>query len=255
MSNKTVGELRPERFNAPGRTSCKFRVLDLFCKQGGTAKGYADSGFEVVGVDIEPQRRFPYEFIKADALEVLADRTFVDGFDAIHASPPCQSHSAITPSWARGRHLDLIPATRELLRASGKPYVIENVEGSSVLPSAVMLCGSSFGLRVRRHRMFESSFPLVGPPCDHGWQDADPLYCQSRFHGGKYKRWSGVVGIYGGGCGLGDNEREVWFDVMEIDWMTMRGMAQAIPPVYTNYVGDRLRRHLVDQQRRAVEGS
>lgn len=231
------------------------KILDLFCKAGGMAAGLAAAGFDVVGVDVKPQPRYPFEFIQADAMEVLADRSFMDQFDAAHSSPPCQVASAITPAWARGNHLDLIPDTRLGLMAWGRPYVIENVEGSSLLPSAVWLCGSSFGLRVRRHRGFEVNFPLVAPPCDHAWQDNDPLYAQSQFHRGKEKRWTGVVGVYGRGCGLGPGERDVWADVMEIDWMTMAEMAEAIPPIYGSYVGRRLMRHLIDQGRSPVEGS
>jgi DNA (cytosine-5)-methyltransferase 1 len=219
------------------------------------AAGLAAAGFEVVGVDHKAQPRYPFEFIKADALEVMSDLDFMSTFDAYHASPPCQVASAITPSWARGGHLDLIPDTRLLLMATGKPYSIENVEGSSLLSSSVWLCGSSFGLRVRRHRGFEVNFPLVAPPCDHSWQDRDPLYRQSRYHRGKEKRWSGVVGVYGRGCGLGMGEKKVWQDVMEIDWMTMSELAEAIPPIYGSYVGRRMIRHLIDRERSPVQGS
>ena len=136
------------------------KLLDLYCKAGGASKGYALAGFEVIGVDIRKQKRYPFQFIQADALEILADQKFLSTFDVITASPPCQTHS-ITQHLrnAQGKttdKVDLIPQTRSGLIASGKPYVIENVMGAPLI-NAVTLCGSSFGLKVRRHRQFESN--------------------------------------------------------------------------------------------------
>ena len=135
--------------------------------------GYHRAGFEVVGVDIKKQKRYPFEFIQADALEVLADKDFINGFDVIAASPPCQTHS-ITQHLrnAQGKtttKLDLIPETREALQAWGGKYIIENVPGAPLI-NPVTLCGSSFGLKVRRHRQFESNLVLTGLPCDHKTQ-------------------------------------------------------------------------------------
>lgn len=146
------------------------RLLDLYCKGGGASMGYHRAGFEVVGVDIKKQKRYPFEFIQADVLEVLKDIEYLRSFDIIAASPPCQTHS-ITQHLriAQGKStdkIDLIPETREALIVSRVPYIIENVKGAPLL-NPVQLCGSSFGLKVRRHRIFESNLQLVGSTCDH----------------------------------------------------------------------------------------
>jgi DNA (cytosine-5)-methyltransferase 1 len=129
----------------------KPRILDLFCCAGGVAVGYSRAGFDIVGVDIDPQPHFPFEFIQADALTL--DMKFLRSFDAIHASPPCQSYSDLAKrnrnahEWPR-----LIEPVREILIKSGKPYVIENVEGAPLL-NPVVLCGTMFkGLRVLRQQ-------------------------------------------------------------------------------------------------------
>ena len=146
------------------------RLLDLYCKAGGASRGYQLAGFEVVGVDIKKQKRYPYEFIQADCLELMKDMDFLRSFDVITASPPCQTHS-ITQHLrnAQGKStdkVDLIPQTREALIASGKPYVIENVPGAPLI-NPIQMCGSYFGLKVRRHRGFESNLPIVGSSCKH----------------------------------------------------------------------------------------
>ena len=145
------------------------RILDLFCKAGGAAAGYKKAGFDVVGVDIEPQPNFPFEFIQADALEILHDLEFIKKFDAIHASPPCQAYSrAKGLSAARNggkykEHPDLISPTRELLMQTGKPYIIENVFGSPLI-NPLKLFGSQFKhLYTQRERWFESNVPLAPP--------------------------------------------------------------------------------------------
>jgi C-5 cytosine-specific DNA methylase len=149
----------------PNRTPPRPRLLDLFCGAGGAAMGYARAGFEVVGVDIAPQPRYPFEFHLEDALEFLPLRRIWGDFDAIHASPPCQR-------WTRAQnaaqnadgHPDLITPLRPLLEATGLPYVIENVVGAP-LRDPVKVCGLSLGLGVKRHRLFESNVSLFVPPC------------------------------------------------------------------------------------------
>lgn len=146
----------------------KLKILDLFCKAGGAAKGYADAGFEVVGVDIVPQPNYPYKFIQMDAIEFLKTVDLSE-FDAIHASPPCQKHTK-AQSLAKGRnngkyreHFDFIPQTREILQKIGKPYIIENVEGAPLI-NPISLYGSQFkNLYTQRRRLFESNIPLKTP--------------------------------------------------------------------------------------------
>lgn len=138
------------------------RLLDLFCGAGGCAAGYAAAGWLVTGVDHRPMPRFPFEFIQADALEFV--REHGAEYDAIHASPPCQRYSstAALPNVKRERHVDLIAPTRDALAATGRPWVIENVERAPL--TGALLCGLSFGLKVFRHRIFESSGLLFEPP-------------------------------------------------------------------------------------------
>ena len=200
------------------------RLLDLFCGAGGASMGYHRAGFEVVGVDINPQPHYPFEFHQADALEFD-----LSGFDAIHASPPCQRYSAMTRRHV-GRsesHPDLVAPMRERLIANGAPWVIENVEGSPLI-DPVTLCGSMFGLGVRRHRLFESSSPLADPPpCDHAGQGR-------------------VVGVYGnpGGSskrdGISFGGVDTWREAMGIDWMTGRELRESIPPACTEWIGAQL---------------
>lgn len=206
----------------------KPRLLDLFAGAGGAAEGYHRAGFEVVGVDIDPQPNYPYEFHQADAV------TFpYYGFDAVHASPPCQGYSTKTRD--KSKHPLLISVMRERLRSV--PFVIENVEGArSEMVEPIRLCGSSFGLDVRRHRLFESNWPLVAPPCNHRWQTP-------RFSVYDHKRHylARTVPVFGEG---GGKAREHWADAMGIDWMTDAEMAEAIPPAYTEWIGRQLHAYL-----------
>jgi site-specific DNA-cytosine methylase len=145
------------------------RLLDTFCCEGGAGEGYRRAGFEVIGVDIDPQPRYPFEFIRADAMELLADATFLAGFDAIHASPPCQAYANVT-AWRgdRSTHPDLLQPVLDLLGAQDRPWIVENVEGAPLRPDYI-LCGSQFGLRIRRHRWFQTSwrgYSLL-PGCAH----------------------------------------------------------------------------------------
>lgn len=207
-------------------------------------KGYADAGFCVTGVDIEPQPSYPFYIRQADALEILADADFIKQYDAIHASPPCQPFTKlVNPETGRGSQPDMVDAVRDALKATGKPYVIENVP-QAPLRNPVQLCGSSFGLRLRRHRKFEVNFPLVVPPCDHEWQNKDPLYRNGKYHDWQ---WSGIV--HSDFQTLDVIDGDLFRDVFEIDWMRIREMRQAIPPVYAEYIGNRLWRHLRDAER------
>jgi DNA (cytosine-5)-methyltransferase 1 len=214
------------------------RILDLFCGAGGAAMGYHRAGFEVVGVDLAPQRRFPFEFIRADAL------TFpLDGFDAVHASPVCKRYSQATRT-ARvdpTTHPDQIAPIRERLIASGLPYVIENVEGAPLI-DPVRLCGSSFGLDVRRHRLFESNIALTAPPCDHAWQT--PRFHPNRSDRKGTGRLASVIVVAGHGNDGPGGRVDDWRRAMGIPWMTRDELAQAIPPAYTEHVGTQIMAHL-----------
>lgn len=199
------------------------RLLDLFCCQGGAGMGYHRAGFEVVGVDIKPQPRYPFEFHQGDALEYVAAHGHE--FDAIHASPPCQ-HYSIGAKFrgTAGNHPDLVAKTRLAVRATGKPFVMENVPGAP-LSKTVMLCGTMFGLGVIRHRHFEihPDMLLFVPPCGHIGKVADGHYATVAGHGGD-----------------GSNSYRVWAGAMGIDWMDKYGLSQSIPPAYTEYIGEYL---------------
>jgi DNA (cytosine-5)-methyltransferase 1 len=206
------------------------KLLDLYCKAGGASKGYADAGFEVTGIDIKKQKRYPFTFIQADCLDVLKDLDYLRTFDVIAASPPCQTHSATKHlRVAQGKttdKVDLIPQTREALIASGKPYVIENVPGAPLI-NPVQFCGSSFGLKVRRHRLFESNLALTGSSCKH-------------------KEQGRPVGVYGSmkdeipSGGRTAKSIEEAREAMGIEWMIWGELVEAIPPVYTYEIGKQL---------------
>jgi DNA (cytosine-5)-methyltransferase 1 len=204
--------------------------LDLFCGAGGAAVGYHRAGFDIVGVDIAPQPNYPFEFAEGDALAALEMGLWRMGFDAIHASPPCQAYSVATPNPTT--HPDLYEATRERLTATGLPWVIENVIGAPYR-SGLVLCGSMFGMRVRRHRNFESSHLLFPPgPCRH-------------------KEQGEVLGVYGNGGGgnyPGHNgtkaHRHDFAELMGMPWATPREIVLAVPPAYTEHIGHQLLAHL-----------
>jgi DNA (cytosine-5)-methyltransferase 1 len=204
-------------------------LLDTFCKAGGAGMGYHRAGFDVVGVDIEPQPHYPFRFIQADAIEYI--REHGHEYDAIHASPPCQGYSRTRsiPGRDASSYPLLIEDVRSLLIATGQPWVIENVPGAPLV-SGVMLCGAMFGLRVYRHRLFESSVFLLAPP-----------HMKHREKIGTHKLAS-YIGQPGAMVTVAGHlfSREAGSVAMGIDWMTREELAEAIPPAYTEFIGTHL---------------
>ena len=222
------------------------RLLDLFCCAGGAGMGYHRAGFEVVGVDLNPQPNYPFEFHQGDALAFLA--LHFEEFDAVHASPPCQSSSALTKGtnkatgWG-GLHTDLIPWTRGYLKGverAGLPTVMENVQGSD-LRRDMTLCGEMFGLGVIRHRYFElNGFPFT-PPEHKPHRGRVAGYRHGEWFDGPY------FAVYGEGGGKGSVAQ--WQQAMGIDWTDVRKeIAEAIPPAYTEFLGAQLLAHITGQQ-------
>lgn len=223
------------------------RLLDLFCCAGGAGAGYARAGFTVTGVDVEPQRRYPFAFLQRDVLTLSAD-WIREHFDAVHASPPCQGYTEMVAPGQVGAPR-LIDETRALLEATGLPWIIENVEGArSAMRSPLLLCGTMFGLgaqghELQRHRLFESNVDLATPSCAHS---ARP-----------------VIGVYGGHArnrsasnGNRGSTRDVWAGghgvaasaALGIDWMTLAEMSEAIPPAYTEFLGVQLAAHIASER-------
>lgn len=210
------------------------KALDLYCGAGGVSKGLENAGFtEIIGVDINPQPNYPYNFYCEDAVDFMAYG--LDYWDAIFASPPCQAYS-----WASAKHRnvgkeypDLIGITRDYLKASGKPYIIENVVGAP-LENPVMLCGTMFpGLKVFRHRLFESNIPLkVEMKCEHKGHKVK----ETRAKGGDFFT---VAGHF---CGT----IAEWSDAMGIHWMNRKEIVEAIPPAYSEYLGRQVIEYIND---------
>ncbi len=208
-------------------------MLDLFCCAGGAGTGYSQAGFEVVGVDIKSQPNYPFTFKQDDVFSLPLD--FLKTFDAIHASPPCQSYSDLAKrngnadAWPR-----LIEPIRELLVNTGLPYVIENVEGAPLI-NPIVLCGTMFkGLRVLRHRLFETNFPVLTPT--HGRHPKVHTFDKRKSHYGKTNDMVDFVQVTGGGnCTIAAAK-----DAMGIDWMTKNELNEAIPPAYTRLIGKQL---------------
>ena len=205
------------------------RLLDLFCGAGGAAVGYHRAGFDVIGVDIADQPHYPFTFHRGDAMTWP-----LDGYDAVHASPPCQAYSVSTAPANRSKHPDLIAPVRDRLRALGVPYVIENVPGAPFEGYWAIVCGSGLGMRrIRRHRMFESNVALLGAPCHHraNWKVLS------------------VAGHGERGSGRHGGDPDYWLAAraaaMGIDFMNRDELSQAIPPAYTEHVGAQLLDHLL----------
>jgi DNA (cytosine-5)-methyltransferase 1 len=222
----------------------KPRLLDLFCCEGGAGMGYHRAGFDVVGVDIDPQPRYPFDFVQTDAIAFVLEHG--GEFDAIHASPPCQLFS-ITKHSHSNEHPDLLAPTREALLQVGRPYIIENVPGAPMV-DPVLLCATMFGLRaqdtdgttlaLRRHRLFETSFPiaLAPSPCAH-----DSTIVGGSYGGGRNRSPEDRDGPRRGGY---TPAAEVRAALIGADWMTLHGLSQAIPPAYTEWLGGQLLQHV-----------
>ena len=209
----------------------RVRLLDLFCGAGGAAMGYHRAGFtEIIGIDIEPQPNYPFDFIQADALHPPVD---IGTFDLIHASPPCQAFTVYgnNKNHVKQDHVNLIPDTRHIL--AGHSYVIENVPRAP-LNNPVQLCGTSFWIEVRRHRLFEATFPIKPVPCAH------ERFTVRKYPGSSNRPNGRTV------CNVGEWRvpLDIQTTVMQMPWArTLNEVSQAIPPVYTEYIG----RQFLDQ--------
>lgn len=227
-------------FTLPPRVPNGRTLVDLCCKQGLASFGYYLAGFDIVGIDREPQPRYPFPFIQADLRDLDPD-WLAENFDAAAGSPPCWDHSDLKHRTGLS-YEDFIPETRALFEASGLPHVIENVEGAP-LKNPLTLCGTMFdGLRVSRHRLFESNVPLYAPrPCPK----KHPLHFthdKRKAHYGQLDERTAFVSVNGGGnCTKAAAE-----DAMGVPsgWATKDGLNQGVPPAYTRWIGRQLADHL-----------
>lgn len=210
------------------------KALDLFCKAGGTSMGLHRAGFDMTGVDIEPQRRYPFNFVQADALEYCAKHG--GEFDLIVGAPPCQAYSRLSGLTTK-EYPKLIGETRRVMQATGNPYIIENVRDAwREMINPIMLCGTMFpGLRVIRHRLFECSPVIWWPPapCYHWGRCGNQRLLNDRgeriaqsFENCEF------LSIAGNGYIVADGRK-----AMGIGWMTRAELSQAIPPAYTEWLG------------------
>lgn len=214
----------------------RVKILDLFCGPGGAARGYRDAGFEVVGVDINPQPSFPYEFIQADALWFL-DEVDLSGFGAIHASPPCQRFSSLSHCRLKEKGLtpeqvypNLIPDVRERLEKLTVPWVIENVEGAPIR-NPLTLCGTMWGKKIRWHRCFETNFEVYAPgKCDHSLMRYNPFA----------RKGHALMKEELKGTGIAPETRHAMERGIDPSWMRYTERRQAIPPYYSEYIGRRI---------------
>ena len=212
------------------------KLLDLFAGAGGCSVGYDRSGFQVTGVDIKAHPDYPYQLIVADVLDFMTQDNWHADYDVIHASPPCPRYSSITHvSGNPDAHPDLVPVMIQMLTKTGKPWVIENVMGAP-MPGSVVVCGSSFGLRVRRHRQFLSNLPLRSSVCDHKSQGrAIGVYGNQT---GSYESQLARYKRIGRDYGLRAENVADAQNAMGINWMNnWDDLTDAIPPAYTEFIG------------------
>lgn len=242
--------MNPIRFTANALTTRPNApwLLDLFSGAGGAAYGYWLARFNVLGVDIKAQKNYPFWFVQADALEFARD--YGGLFDAIHASPPCQTHTQLKSLYKDDleyfqHHKDYIEETRDILNALDKPYVIENVEGAAKkMKSPFILCGATFGLKVYRHRLFESNMLIFVPPHEIHNDDTPAV--------GRGLSSKGFISVTGtGGFGF-PGGFEYAQNAMGIDWVARAELSQAIPPAYTRYIGEQLMRHIIARRTTAA---
>lgn len=239
VQNGKAGGCSLQRFVTPSRP----KALDLFCCAGGAAMGLYRAGYDVTGVDIKPQPRYPFRFVQGDAMA-----QDLSGYDFVWASPPCQGYSALKTMRNAKKHPKLIDQVRAKLTAWGGPWIIENVEGAKYeLKNALMLCGSMFGLesngfQLRRHRYFESNVMILAPgECQHAPKTLGVYgakvrdIAQEKRHYGKPKDTRGnPVGVV---------LPQAWgFEAMGVDWMNIDEASEAIPPAYAEYLARQILR-------------
>ena len=207
-------------------------ILDLFCCEGGAATGYHRAGFDVVGVDIAPQPNYPFHFIQGDALDPELWAHWKP--DAIHASPPCQSYTTMSNRYGSDE-LELIAPVRDLLVQAAVPWVIENVVGARPhMRSPLMLHGGHFGLDLYRPRLFESNVLLWAPEPAKPPRDAKAVY-------GRQESPGRLLWTRSDGTTLRAASLEEAREAMEMPWASWNGCREAIPPAYTEFIGQQLR--------------